>query len=253
LAAVAARAAALVHTWRAGAVCVTLGHRGALLSYGDGAPYVVPARPLDAGDPCGAGDRFAATAALALGAGLTPAEAVQAAVEAATGFVAAGGAAGLATQPTQRPPGPAVLETVAEVRQRGGRVVATGGCFDLLHAGHVQLLTEARRLGDCLVVCLNSDASVRRLKGPDRPVASQQDRRRVLEALRCVDGVVVFAEDTPVRVLERLRPDVWVKGGDYALQELPETPVVQSWGGQVVLLPYVAGRSSSGLLAQLTP
>jgi rfaE bifunctional protein nucleotidyltransferase chain/domain len=132
-------------------------------------------------------------------------------------------------------------------------VVATGGCFDVLHAGHVRLLAEARSLGDCLVVCLNSDASVRRLKGPGRPRSSQSDRAAVLLALSSVDAVAVFDEDTPAEVLDRLRPDVWVKGGDYAGTELPEAGVLARWGGQAVVLPYLAGRSTTRLLQEVVP
>jgi rfaE bifunctional protein nucleotidyltransferase chain/domain len=127
-------------------------------------------------------------------------------------------------------------------------VVATGGCFDLLHAGHVATLRAARRLGDCLVVCLNSDDSVRRLKGPSRPLVPAADRARVLEALECVDAVVVFDEDTPAEVLHRLRPHVWAKGGDYAGATFPEAAVVQEYGGQAVVLPYLQGRSTTRLL-----
>ncbi len=134
------------------------------------------------------------------------------------------------------------------VRARGGTVVATGGCFDLLHAGHVSTLEAARGLGDCLVVCMNSDASVRRLKGPDRPLVPQEDRAAVLSALACVDAVVVFDEDTPEAVLERLRPDLFAKGGDYAVGELPEAAAMSRWGGEVVILPYLDGRSTTGLL-----
>jgi rfaE bifunctional protein nucleotidyltransferase chain/domain len=126
--------------------------------------------------------------------------------------------------------------------------VATGGCFDLLHAGHVALLRAARGLGDCLVVCLNSDESVRRLKGDGRPLVTAGDRARVLEALEFVDAVEVFDEDTPVEVLRRLRPDVWVKGGDYALSDLPEAAVLDEWGGQAVVLPYLDGRSTTALI-----
>jgi rfaE bifunctional protein nucleotidyltransferase chain/domain len=131
-------------------------------------------------------------------------------------------------------------------------VVATGGCFDLLHAGHVQMLEEARRLGDALVVCLNDDASVRRLKGPGRPVVTAGDRADVLRALRCVDAVLVFGEDTPAEALRALRPDVWAKGGDYALAELPEAPVVEAAGGRVVLLPHLDGRSTTRILEEAT-
>ena len=137
---------------------------------------------------------------------------------------------------------------MADVRQHGGRIVATGGCFDLLHAGHVGLLRQARRLGDCLIVCLNSDASVRALKGPGRPLVAAPDRARVLAALECVDAVIVFDEPTPAAVLERLRPDMWVKGSDYARGELAEAPVVRRYGGEVVLLPYT-GHSTSRIVA----
>ncbi len=140
---------------------------------------------------------------------------------------------------------------LAAVRSRGGTVVATGGCFDLLHAGHVATLRAARRLGDCLVVCLNSDTSVRALKGPDRPVNTERDRAELLAALDCVDAVVVFDEPTPEAVLSRLRPDVWVKGGDYADggPGLPEADLVAGWGGQTVVVPYLAGRSTTSILA----
>jgi rfaE bifunctional protein nucleotidyltransferase chain/domain len=160
-------------------------------------------------------------------------------VEAATDFVAAGG-------PSTGEP--ATATTLEQVRARGGTVVATGGCFDLLHAGHVATLQAARRLGDRLVVCLNSDASVRRLKGAPRPLVPASDRARVLEALECVDAVVVFDEDTPAEALRRIRPDVWVKGGDYAGAHLPEQEVLAEWGGQAVAVPYLDGRSSTRLV-----
>ena len=129
-------------------------------------------------------------------------------------------------------------------------MVATGGCFDLLHAGHVAVLQQARALGDCLVVLLNSDDSVRRLKGPTRPLQSQADRADVLRALGCVDAVLVFDEDTPAEALAALRPDVFAKGGDYALTSIPEADVVAGWGGQAVVLPYLAGRSTTHLIRE---
>jgi rfaE bifunctional protein nucleotidyltransferase chain/domain len=130
-------------------------------------------------------------------------------------------------------------------------VVATGGCFDLLHAGHVSVLNQARALGDCLVVCLNSDASVQRLKGPGRPLVGEQDRASVIGALAAVDAVVIFDEETPEAVLDRLRPDVFAKGGDYATADLPERRLLASWGGEVVLLPYLEGRSTTSLLEEV--
>jgi D-beta-D-heptose 7-phosphate kinase / D-beta-D-heptose 1-phosphate adenosyltransferase len=251
LAAVGARAEALIRHWGVGAVVVTLGARGALLSYGEGAPMVVPATPVTGGDPCGAGDSFAAAAALALADGAVTGEAVAAAVASAGAFVARGGASAWDVAAAPAPDvvaEPGADGVIARVRAAGGTVVATGGCFDLLHPGHVATLRAARGLGDCLVVCINSDDSVRRLKGPSRPLVTAADRARVLEALEFVDAVVVFDEDTPAEVLDRLRPDVWAKGGDYAGADLPEAAVLRRWGGQAVVLPYLDGHSTTALV-----
>ncbi len=239
--------------WAAGAVCVTRGARGALLDDGSDAPLALPAPPIAGGDPCGAGDRFAATAAGCLADGGDAFAAVEAAVAAASRFVAAGGAGGLtsaesAPASAADPTDPFAL--AAAVRAQGGTVVATGGCFDLLHAGHVQTLQAARGLGDCLIVCLNADASVRALKGPGRPVVGERERAALLRALACVDGVAIFAEPTPVALLERLRPDVWVKGGDYDGRTLPEAAALDRWGGRVVLVPHRAGLSTTHLIEE---
>ncbi|MYS90974.1 MULTISPECIES: D-glycero-beta-D-manno-heptose 1-phosphate adenylyltransferase [Streptomyces] len=252
LGAYAERGTRLAERWGAAGVAVTLGDRGVLLARpGAGTPMLVPVPYRAAGDPCGAGDCFAATTAAALADGLLPEEALQRAVAEAAAFVAAGGAGNPDLWRTEPPPGPeddAATDafTLAEsVRARGGTVVATGGCFDLVHAGHVGLLESARRIGDCLIVCLNSDASVTRRKGPGRPLNPAADRARVLAALGSVDAVVVFEEDTPEAVLARLRPDVWVKGGDYSVQDLPEAATLRAWGGQAVVLPYLDGRSTT--------
>ena len=240
----------LARAWEVRSVAVTLGARGALLSYGTGAPLLVPAPPAT-GDPCGAGDRFAAAAAASLAGGALVSEAVQAAVSAASAFVSGGGAGALAAPSRSerlRHAAAAPGSRVEEVRRSGGTVVATGGCFDLLHAGHVSLLQAARGLGDALVVLLNSDDSVRRLKGPQRPLVPMADRVRVLTALACVDDVVVFDEDDPRDALRDVRPDIWAKGGDYALSDLPEAATVAEWGGQTVVLPYLEGRSTTGLI-----
>jgi D-beta-D-heptose 7-phosphate kinase/D-beta-D-heptose 1-phosphate adenosyltransferase len=249
LARLSAQAAFLVERWASHAVAVTLGSGGALLSHGESSPSVLPARRVEAVDACGAGDRFASAAAVALAAGTVTLEAVQAAVRAATGFVETGGAAAFSEPRTGTMSSPSGLERVEAVRSSGGTLVATGGCFDLVHAGHIATLQAARALGDSLVVCLNSDESVRRLKGVGRPLVCQADRARVLTALEPVDAVVVFEEDTPLEVLERLRPDVWVKGGDYAGAELPEAAVLRRWGGQSVVVPYLDGHSTTGLVA----
>jgi rfaE bifunctional protein nucleotidyltransferase chain/domain/rfaE bifunctional protein kinase chain/domain len=259
LAGVRKDAETLTRHWRALAVAITLGRRGALLSYGEGAPVMTPAPRVTGSDPCGAGDRFAVSAAEALLGGAVLTEAVQEAVLAASAYVEAGGPASLMV-PTgdvalqdpvdaaERTQHRSAVELAADVASAGGTVVATGGCFDLLHAGHVASLRAARQLGDCLIVCVNSDDSVRRLKGRTRPLVPVQDRARVLEALECVDAVMVFAEDTPSEVLRQLRPHVWAKGGDYAGDEVPEAAVLEEWGGQAVLLPYLAGRSTTSLV-----
>jgi rfaE bifunctional protein nucleotidyltransferase chain/domain len=134
------------------------------------------------------------------------------------------------------------------VRDAGGRVVATGGCFDVLHAGHVRMLAAARSLGDCLLVCMNSDESVRRLKGPGRPIVAEADRAVVLAALGCVDAVAIFDGDDPRELLRDLRPHVWVKGGDYAGAALPERTVLGEWDGQAVVVPHMSGRSTTRMI-----
>lgn len=143
------------------------------------------------------------------------------------------------------------LEQALELRH-GKRLVFTNGVFDILHAGHVGYLTQARSLGDLLIVGMNTDASVRRLgKGSDRPLHSLEDRMAVLSALRAVDGVVPFAEDTPERLIGALRPEIHVKGGDYEAAAMPETPLVLSYGGEVVILPTLPGRSTSSILRKI--
>lgn len=249
LAAVVERARRLRRRWDVGAVAVTRGREGAVVVLGDGAPLTVPVlAPAARGDTCGAGDAFASGAAIAMGCGAVVSEAVQVAVDAAAGFVAAGGAAGMAA-PTRAP----TRQPDAHARtfdERGGTLVATGGCFDILHPGHVHTIRAARLLGDRLVVLVNDDDSVRRLKGPDRPLQPVEDRCAVLRSLADVDDVVVFGEDTPVDALRRLRPDVFVKGGDYTAAELPETAVLAEWGGSVVTVPFLAGRSTTELVTR---
>ncbi|MBT1001513.1 D-glycero-beta-D-manno-heptose 1-phosphate adenylyltransferase [Paenarthrobacter sp. DKR-5] len=256
----AVAAAALLSRWGSLSVAVTLGADGVLLlDEGGAAPRLLPAPKVPAGDTCGAGDRFAATLALGLAAGAGLDAAAGGAVEAAAAYLAAGGVSALRPPDALPGPQPAALTSdrvdarrlVRQVRQTGGSVIATGGCFDLLHAGHVRTLAAARKLGDCLIVCLNSDSSVRRLKGPQRPIIAEHDRVELLEALECVDAVVLFDEDTPEAVLESLQPDVWVKGGDYSPEDLPEAALMKSWGGRTVTVPYHPARSTTGLASAL--
>lgn len=134
---------------------------------------------------------------------------------------------------------------------RGAKVVFTNGCFDLVHAGHVKVLERARALGDVLVIGLNGDASVRRLKGPGRPILHEQDRALLLGGLACVDYVVIFREATPQRLIERLQPDVLVKGSDWAQGKIVGADVVQARGGRIVRVPLLEGRSTSHLLQRI--
>jgi len=253
--------------WVANAMCVTAGATGAFLATADDQTYFLPAPAVHGADPCGAGDRFAASVAVALDGGSLITEAAAIGVAAASAWVAAGGAA------TWRPPLPGTdadiredaraipdstqlppptgepLEALASRMRAGGdTLVATGGCFDIVHPGHVATLQAARRLGDHLVVLINSDESVARLKGPGRPVVTARDRAQVLAAFDCVDAVAIFDEDDPRAALAALRPDVWVKGGDYGSAMLPEADTVARHGGRVVLLPYLSGRSTTSII-----
>jgi D-beta-D-heptose 7-phosphate kinase / D-beta-D-heptose 1-phosphate adenosyltransferase len=247
-------AATLRGWWRCDAVAITLGARGAVLATSDECT-IVPVPDIEVPpncDTCGAGDAFATAVTGALLVTSSVSAAVAAAVGAASQFVAAGGAASItpSTKVTRAPSSqPSAMDVVARLRRRGGRLVATGGCFDLLHPGHLSLLRQARALGDALVVCVNSDKSVRRRKGPGRPIVPATDRITLLEALEPVDGVIMFEEDTPTTLLETLRPDVWVKGGDYTLDDLPEASVLRRHGGQIVIIPLVDGYSTSRLVS----
>ncbi|RBO85294.1 PfkB family carbohydrate kinase [Nocardia puris] len=229
-------------------VLVSRGAGGAVLVGPDEtAPQVIPAPRRVHGDSCGAGDRLAVALLGGLIRRQIPSAAARDAVAAATAFVA--GHRGPLPGP-RRPRTVDALAIAEQVRARGGRVVATGGCFDVLHAGHLTLLESAAAMGDCLIVLLNSDTSVARLKGPARPLISAPDRAAMLSALGCVDAVIVFDEDTPEAAIAALRPDVWVKGGDYVGAELPERAVVEAGGGLVVTGPYRDGVSTSELIAR---
>lgn len=144
-----------------------------------------------------------------------------------------------------------LLERLAPRRAAGERVVFTNGCFDLLHRGHVRYLAAAAELGDILVVGLNSDASVRQLKGPDRPLVPQEERAEVLAALACVDYVTIFDAPTATSLVQALRPDVYVKGGDYADHRPPEAEVAEAYGGVFRLVELVPGRSTSDLVRRI--
>lgn len=139
-----------------------------------------------------------------------------------------------------------------EILRKGGqKVVFTNGCFDILHAGHVTYLEAAKAQGDVLVLGLNTDASVRRLKGPERPINNELDRAKVVGALKSVDYVVFFGEQTAEAVIAEVKPDVYVKGGDYTLDTLPEAKIVQSYGGKVAFIDMVEGRSTTNIINKI--
>ena len=144
-----------------------------------------------------------------------------------------------------------LAKIVARRQATGERVVFTNGVFDLLHVGHIRYLSEARALGDALIVAVNTDASVRGLKGPLRPIVPEAERMEMLAALACVDYVTLFETPTPVPLLEQLHPLIYAKGGDYRVSDLPEAPIVCGYGGSAHVLSLVAGRSSTNIIAKI--
>lgn len=144
-----------------------------------------------------------------------------------------------------------ISSVVDSLKAAGKTIVFTNGCFDILHAGHVRYLAASRQLGDCLIVGLNCDSSVRGLKGPSRPVNPEDDRAEVLAALAAVDFVVLFPEKTAESLVTVIKPDVYVKGGDYQVQDLPEARIVSHFGGKTILIPEVPGRSSSNIIKRI--
>jgi D-beta-D-heptose 7-phosphate kinase/D-beta-D-heptose 1-phosphate adenosyltransferase len=147
------------------------------------------------------------------------------------------------------------LESLAErgrtLRQSGKRVVFTNGCYDILHPGHIELLSKARALGDVLVVGINTDESVRRLKGAGRPIFDEAERAELLGALEMVDFVCTFAEDTPLEAILKIRPDVLVKGADWGVDEIVGRSEVESWGGKVVSVPFLRGKSTTDIVERV--
>jgi D-beta-D-heptose 7-phosphate kinase / D-beta-D-heptose 1-phosphate adenosyltransferase len=244
-----------VHT-----LTITLAEEGVVVVDSAGATRLRGRRVANP-DVNGAGDTFLAAFALSLGGGAPPRTAARLGIEAATLAVSRAGTTPVGFRELlQRLPedslevsGPVLglEEDLERVRRSGGKVVFTNGCFDLLHRGHLFLLREARKLGDMLVVGVNSDASARRVKGSGRPVMLEEDRVELLEALPCVDHVVVFDEDTPEALIRRVEPDLHVKGGDHADERLPEESVVEELGGEVVVLPLLPGRSASATIEHI--
>jgi D-glycero-beta-D-manno-heptose 1-phosphate adenylyltransferase len=145
----------------------------------------------------------------------------------------------------------ALAELVEELKNTKEKIVFTNGCFDIIHAGHVRYLQAARQLGDLLIVGLNSDSSVTLLKGPTRPINNQEDRAEVLAALAAVDYVIIFGEQTAEKLIRVIKPNIYVKGGDYVVAKLPESKVIEESGGEIVIIPEVQGRSSSNIIKKI--
>lgn len=141
-----------------------------------------------------------------------------------------------------------IEQALAPLKAEGKKIVFTNGCFDLLHVGHVRYLQEARSLGDVLVVGVNSDASVKRLKGPTRPVQIEADRAEILAALGCVNFTVIFTDDTPETLIHKVKPDILVKGGDWKIEQIVGGTFVASYGGQVMSLQFIDGKSTTKLI-----
>ncbi len=239
---------------------VTLDCDGAVLVSPD-ASHRVMAPPVPMPLAAGAGDTFTATLALALAAGAPDAVAGELACRAASCVVGKEGTAtcsaaellGCFSDAAKRIDSVAALALLAEkYRAQGRRIALTNGCFDILHRGHIALLNQARTLGDVLIVGVNGDDSIRRVKGPGRPINTLEDRLQVLSALGCVDHVIAFHEDTSNALVRAARPDVFVKGGSYTRETLPEAGAVEECGGTVHLLPYLAESSTTRLIERLS-
>lgn len=250
-------AEALLDAAGAGTVVVTLDADGAIVLERGRAVHRLATRPVPARRAAGAGDTFTAALALALASGADAVTAAEVASAAAAVAVAKPLTATCHAEELQlglagaykRLDGPEELAVRVQAhRRQHRRIVFTNGCFDLLHRGHVTYLNRAKLLGDVLVVAVNSDDSVRRLKGPGRPITPLEDRLQVLSALGCVDHVVPFAEDSPRALLRAARPDIYCKGGDYTEAMLPETDLVAELGIRLEFLSYVEDRSTTRII-----
>jgi D-beta-D-heptose 7-phosphate kinase/D-beta-D-heptose 1-phosphate adenosyltransferase len=246
------------------ALVLTRSEQGMTLFFRTGEPLHLATEAREVFDVTGAGDTVLAVIGAGLAAGLSLQDAAR------LSNVAAGIVVGKVGTSTVAPG--EILEVVGrqhrdtelkihdrqrlavlldERRARGERVVFTNGCFDLLHVGHVKYLQAARKLGDLLVLGLNTDASIRRLKGPKRPLIGQDERAHILAALDCIDYVVIFDEDTPLELIAALKPEILVKGADYSPEEVVGRELVESWGGRVELIQFVDGKSTSTLINKI--
>ncbi len=239
---------------------VTLDRDGALVFERSHPVYRTYARPVPHSAAAGAGDTFVAALTLALAAGAPTPTATEIASAASAIVVQK---SGTSTCHIQELKGcfsgdeKIVSDTflmaarVAAYRHQGRKIVFTNGCFDILHRGHIIYLNQAKEFGDILIVGVNSDESVQRLKGPNRPINPLEDRMQVLSGLSCVDHIIPFHEDTPHELIKVIQPDVFVKGGDYTRQTLPESSLVEELGGELKILPYIKDQSTTGVIERI--
>jgi len=259
---ITAKAKSLIKSLKLGALLVTRGPEGMTLFNKEKGNVVrsdFPTQAQEVFDVSGAGDTVIASVAAALSTGLDMTSAVKLA-NVAAGIVV--GKSGTATASiSEIEPhftGEDLVFTLKEakkhsvmLRKNGKKIVFTNGCFDILHAGHVHYLEQAKELGDELVVGLNSDSSVKTLKGPSRPINNLEQRAKVLSSLKCVDRIVSFADETPIKLIKEIKPDVLVKGGDYKVKDVVGHKEVRSWGGEVKIIPLVPGLSTTNIIKKL--
>ena len=247
------------------AILVTRSEAGMTLIERDGPAQHLTASAQEVFDVTGAGDTVIAVMAGGLSAGLSMADAARYANHAAGVVVAKLGTASVTPEELEhaisdrdldsfdrRPSEDEVLSRLAKCRAAGQRIVMTNGCFDLLHPGHIRYLQQAAKLGDLLIVAVNDDDSVRRLKGAGRPVNTVEDRMAVLAALEAVDFVLPFSEDTPERLIDLVAPDTLVKGGDYAVEQIAGHESVLARGGDVIILDFVPGHSTAEMIERIS-
>ena len=259
---ITAKAKSLIKSLKLGALLVTRGPEGMTLFNKEKDNVVrsdFPTQAQEVFDVSGAGDTVIASVAAALSTGLDMTSAVKLA-NVAAGIVV--GKSGTATASiSEIEPhftGEDLVFTLKEakkhsvmLRKNGKKIVFTNGCFDILHAGHVHYLEQAKELGDELVVGLNSDSSVKTLKGPSRPINNLEQRAKVLSSLKCVDRIVSFEDETPIKLIKEIKPDVLVKGGDYKVKDVVGHKEVRSWGGEVKIIPLVPGLSTTNIIKKL--
>ena len=256
------KAKLLIRSLNLGALLVTRGSDGMTLFNKEKGKVVrsdFPTQAKEVFDVSGAGDTVIASLAAALSAGFDMSSAVKLA-NVAAGIVVGKSGTATASLSEIEPhfSGEELISSLSEVKKRSSmlkqdrkRVVFTNGCFDILHAGHVHYLEEAKKLGDELVVGLNSDSSVKSLKGKGRPVNNLEQRAKVLSSLQCVDKVVSFSDETPLKLIKAIKPDVLVKGGDYKVKGVVGHKEIKSWGGVVKIIPLVPGLSTTKIIKKL--